>query len=53
MMHQDEMIIGGEKLAQECFMHKLSASLLLEDTTELAEGTPLSFQGRNIGVQAG
>ena len=29
-------------------MHKLSASLLLEDTTELAEGTPLSFQGRTL-----
>ena len=48
MMHEKEMIIGGEKLVQECFMHKLSASLLLEDTTELAEGTPLSFLGRTL-----
>ena len=48
MIHEKAMIIGGEKLAQECFMHELSASLLLEDTTELAEGTPLSFLGRTL-----
>ena len=48
MIHENEMIIGGEKLAQECFMHKLSASLLLEDTNELAEGTPLSFLGKTL-----
>ena len=48
MIHGNEMIVGGEKLAQECFMHKLSASLLLEDTIELAEGTPLSFLGRTL-----
>ena len=29
-------------------MHKLSASLSLEDTQELAEGTPLSFLGRTL-----
>ena len=48
MIHENSMIIGGEKLEQECFMHKLSASLPLEDTQELAEGTPLSFLGRTL-----
>ena len=48
MMQGTEMLVGGEKLAQDCFMHKLSAKLLLEDTTELAEGTPLNFSGRTL-----
>ena len=41
-------MIGGAKLQQECFIHKLSACMLLEDTKQLDEQTPLSFLGRSL-----
>ena len=32
MIHEKTMMIGGEKLQQECFIDKLSACLPLQDT---------------------
>ena len=42
------MLIGGAKLQQECFLNKLSACMLLEDTNQLDEQTPLIFLGRSL-----
>ena len=48
MIHDKDMMIGGEKLKQECFINKLSACLPLEDTQQLDARTPLSFLGRTL-----
>ena len=48
MHHENHMLIGGAKLQQECFIHKLSACMLLEDTNQLDEQTPLIFLGRSL-----
>ena len=37
MHHENHMLIGGAKLQQECFIRKLSACMLLEDTNQLDE----------------
>ena len=42
------MLIGGEKLQQECFLHKLSACFPLQDPQQLDEQTPLSFLSRSL-----
>ena len=42
------MLIGGAKPQQECFINKLSACMLLEDTKQLDEHTPLIFLGRSL-----
>ena len=48
MIHENAMLIGGEKLQQECFFDKLSACLSLQDTQQLDARTPLSFLGRTF-----
>ena len=48
MIHENTMMIGGEKLQQECFIDKLSACLPLHDTHQLDDKTPLSFLGRTL-----
>ena len=48
MLHENHMLIGGAKLQQECFINKLSACMLLEDTKRLDDQTPLSFLGRSL-----
>ena len=48
MIHDKDMMIGGEKLKQQCFLNKLSACLPLEDTQQLDERTPLSFLSRTL-----
>ena len=48
MLHEHNMLIGGEKLQQECFLTKLSACLPLQDTSQLDEHTPLSFCGKSL-----
>ena len=41
--HGDSLLIGGEKMQQECFFTKLSASFNPIETQQLDEHTPLSF----------
>ena len=48
MMHENNMLIGGAQLQQECFIAKLSACCPLEDTKQLDEHTPLIFFGRSL-----
>ena len=48
MMNENAMLIGGEKLQQECFIDKLSACFPLEATQQLDDRTPLSFLGRTL-----
>ena len=48
MLHEHVMLIGGEKLQQECFLTKLSACVPLEDTRQLDEKTTLNFLGRSL-----
>ena len=48
MHHENHMLIGGAKLQQEDFINKLSACMLLEDTKQLDEQTPLIFLGRSL-----
>ena len=48
MHHENHMLIGGAQLQQECFINKLSACMLLEDTNQLDEHTPLIFLGRSL-----
>ena len=48
MLHENNMLIGGEKLQQECFIHKLSACLPLQDTSQLDQHTPLIFLGKSL-----
>ena len=48
MHHENHMLIGGAKLQQECFINKLSACMLLEDTKQLDDQTPLIFLGRSL-----
>ena len=48
MHHENHMLIGGAKPQQECFINKLSAYMLLEDTKQLDEQTPLIFLGRSL-----
>ena len=42
------ILIGGEKNQQECFINKLSARFPLTDTTQLDEGTSLTFMGKSL-----
>ena len=48
MHHENHMLIGGAKPQQECFINKLSACMLLQDTKQLDEHTPLIFLGRSL-----
>ena len=48
MIHENAMMIGAEKLQQECFINKLSACFPLEATQQLDDRTPLSFLGRTL-----
>ena len=48
MLYENNMLIGGEKLKQECFLNKLSACLPLQDTSQLDQHTPLSFLGKSL-----
>ena len=48
ILHEHNMLIGGEKSQQECFLNKLSACLSLQDTRQLDEHTPLSFLGKSL-----
>ena len=48
MMQEDSLLIGGENQVQECFMHKLSAKIPLQDTTKLGDKNPLIFQDRSL-----
>ena len=41
--HDDCLLVGGEKMRQECFFTKLSASFDPIETQRLDEHTPLSF----------
>ena len=41
--HGDSLLIGGEKMQQECFFTKLSVSFNPIETQQLDEHTPLSF----------
>ena len=41
--HDDCLLIGGEKIQQECFYNKLSASFNPTKPQQLGEETPLSF----------
>ena len=41
--HGDSLLIGGEKMQQECFFAKLSATFDPIETQQLDEHTPLSF----------
>ena len=41
--HEDCLLIGGEKMQQECFCNKLSAHFNPTKPQQLGEGTPLSF----------
>ena len=41
--HLDCLLIGGEKMQQECFYNKLSANFNPTKPQQLGEGTPLSF----------
>ena len=43
MKFQGELLIGGAQLQQECFINKLSATGLLQKTTQLDSNTPVSF----------
>ena len=45
MMFQGELLIGGATLQQECFINKLSALDLLQETTQLDEA-PVLFQNK-------
>ena len=48
MMQEDSLLIGGEKHVQECFVHKLSAKIPLQDTNKLGDKNPLIFQDRSL-----
>ena len=48
MLHEHVMLIGGDEIQQEDFLHKLSACIPLEDTRQLDEKTPLNFMGRSL-----
>ena len=45
MMFQGEFLIGGATLQQECFINKLSALDLLQETTQL-DNAPVLFQNK-------
>ena len=51
MMQEDSLLIGGEKHVQECFVHKLSAKIPLQDTNKLGDKNPLIFQDRSLGTE--
>ena len=48
MRFQGELLIGGAKLEQECFLNKLSATGLLQKTTQLDHHTPVSFRNMTL-----
>ena len=48
MRFQGELLIGGSQLEQECFLHKLSAMDLLQQTTQLDSNTPVSFRNMTL-----
>ena len=43
LQHDDCLLIGGEKMQQECFCNKLSAHFHLIESQQLGEDAPLSF----------
>ena len=48
MRFQGELLIGGAQLHQECFINKLSATGLLQKTTQLDHKTPVSFRNMTL-----
>ena len=48
MKFQGELLIGGAQLQQECFINKLSATGLLQKTTQLDHNTPVSFRNMTL-----
>ena len=48
MLDGINMLVGGQKQEQECFLTELSAVMTLEATTKLAEETPLTFLGKSV-----
>ena len=48
MRFQGELLIGGAQLEQECFINKLSATGLLQKTTQLDHNTPVSFRNMTL-----
>ena len=48
MRFQGELLIGGAQLEQECFLNKLSATGLLQKTTQLDHNTPVSFRNMTL-----
>ena len=51
MTYVDDLLIVGEKQAQESFLAKLSAQFPLKHQTKLDAKTPLTFLGKISGVQ--
>ena len=49
--HDDCLLIGGEKMQQECFCNKLSAHFHPTEPQQLGEDTPLSFLNMHLGAQ--
>ena len=48
MTYVDDLLIVGEKLAQESFLAKLSAQFPLKHQTKLDAKTPLTFLGKLV-----
>ena len=48
MRFQGELLIGGSQLEQECFINKLSAMDLLQQTTQLDSNTPVIFRNMTL-----
>ena len=48
MLDGINMLVGGQKQEQECFLTELSALMTLESTTKLEDGTPLTFLGKSV-----
>ena len=48
MRFQGELLIGGAKFEQESFLSKLSATGLLQKTTQLDHNTPVSFRNMTL-----
>ena len=46
--HDSCILIGGAKDQQECFINQPSAKIPLTDTTQLDEGTSLTFMGKSL-----
>ena len=48
MKFQGELLIGGAQLEQKCFINKLSAMDLLQQTTQLDSDTPVSLRNMTL-----